>query len=202
MAGSNRILVLILAAVAFGVAVFAAAPAQAQQMTNIQVGDFYFCDSSLSGSVCTTEITEGDTVTWTFGGTYTHTVTGGNFDSGQQSSGTFSFTFDEAGTYSYQCNIHPTQMQGEIVVTAAAQDPDEPVENEPDDSMDNTGDMDNADDTGVEPDSGEPEVIVAPSAGTGPSAQGSSFVWLIAASAAAGVALVSGGLMLATRRER
>lgn len=50
-----------------------------------------------------------------------HTVTsdtGGIFDSGALQTGmTFAFTFNQAGTFAYHCNIHPN-MHGTVVVTA------------------------------------------------------------------------------------
>ncbi len=61
----------------------------------------------------------GDTVTWNNDDNTTHTVTSEDdkFDSGTLSKGkTFSFTFTEAGTYSYKCELH-SQMRGTITVT-------------------------------------------------------------------------------------
>jgi plastocyanin len=43
---------------------------------------------------------------------------GQGFDSNDQSSGTFRHTFDEPGTYPYECTIHPG-MGGRIVVEGA-----------------------------------------------------------------------------------
>src|SRR5665647_1421190 len=51
----------------------------------------------------------GDTVTWTNNDNHDHTVTSdnGTFNSGNIANGsTFSFTFNTAGTYSYNCSIH------------------------------------------------------------------------------------------------
>ncbi len=52
-----------------------------------------------------------------------HTVTSdtaGIFDSGAfQTGATFAFTFTQAGTFAYHCNIHPN-MHGTVVVTAAS----------------------------------------------------------------------------------
>jgi plastocyanin len=67
----------------------------------------------------TLEIQVGDTVTWTNDDDTEHTVTAsdGLFDSGQLAEGgTFAFTFDTAGEYSYFCAIHP-EMQGRVVVS-------------------------------------------------------------------------------------
>ena len=56
---------------------------------------------------------------WTNDGLVIHTTTStdGVWDSAILNPGdTFSFTFDEAGTYEYLCSLHPT-MVGTIVVT-------------------------------------------------------------------------------------
>ena len=64
----------------------------------------------------------GTIVTWTNNDSVTHTVTGtGNgapngFNSGNLASGTtYSFTFTDPGTYTYQCTIHPS-MTGTVIV--------------------------------------------------------------------------------------
>lgn len=65
----------------------------------------------------------GTTVTWTNEDGFAHTVTSGTrddptaqFDSGEiDSGGTFSFTFEEAGSYDYFCTLHPG-MSGQVVV--------------------------------------------------------------------------------------
>ena len=82
----------------------------------------------------------GDVVTWTVTKSINepHTVTSGQptdatpgsiFDSGVENSaklkddgGTFSFTFDKAGTYAYFCQIHP-DMKGTITVAEAGAAP-------------------------------------------------------------------------------
>ena len=70
-------------------------------------------------------IATGDTVTWTNYDSSEHTVTSGTpsdlqtgtiFDSGLiKSGGTFSFTFQNSGTYNYFCQIHPW-MIGTVTV--------------------------------------------------------------------------------------
>jgi plastocyanin len=87
-------------------------------------------------------VAQGDTVTWTVGKSINepHTVTSGKsgetdagsvFDSQKQdkdltllkaAGGTFSFTFDKAGTYEYFCTIH-AGMSGEVVVLAPGEAP-------------------------------------------------------------------------------
>jgi len=75
----------------------------------------------------------GDTVTWTTTQSIgqQHSVTSGKpggtdvgkeFDSGiglADNGQSYQFTFQKAGTYDYFCQVHPTQMTGQIVVTAA-----------------------------------------------------------------------------------
>jgi plastocyanin len=68
-------------------------------------------------------VAPGTTVRWVNQDNFAHTVTAGTrdnpsglFDSGNVSSGgTFSFTFQEPGTYDYFCSIHPG-MNGQVVV--------------------------------------------------------------------------------------
>lgn len=94
-------------------------------------------------------VAEGDTVTWTVTKSIDepHTVTSGEsgaadagklFDSGLQDTEklkangkTFSYTFDEAGTYAYFCQVHPTTMKGTVTVLAAGQAPGESTEGIP-----------------------------------------------------------------------
>jgi hypothetical protein len=94
-------------------------------------GPFSFCDSSYSGLVCITTIQVGDTVTWQSNSPFAHTSTecGAScgsiplsplWDSGLiPPIGTYSRPFNQIGTFNYQCNIHPTQMKGQIVVVAS-----------------------------------------------------------------------------------
>jgi hypothetical protein len=112
-------------------------PAAAATVT-IQMGGYsyiysyyWFCDSSHIGNVCTTTIQVGDTVTWQNVSDTAHTSRECDgscgavlpptplplWDSGPVApSGTFSRQFNQAGTFNYQCNIHPTQMRGQIIV--------------------------------------------------------------------------------------
>jgi plastocyanin len=77
----------------------------------VSIVDFNFQPSSITVSV-------GTTVTWHNMGSVTHTVTStsGLFNSGNISpGGTFPFTFENAGTYTYHCSIH-TSMTGTVIV--------------------------------------------------------------------------------------
>ena len=81
----------------------------------------------------TITVAVGDTVTWTTTQSIgaQHTVTSGKpgdpdvgkeFDSGfslENNGDSYKFTFQKAGTYDYFCQVHPTQMIGQVVVTAA-----------------------------------------------------------------------------------
>lgn len=80
----------------------------------------------------TISVKPGTTVTWSQKDAGVHTVTSGaveqgtggvtehpdgKFDSGPiATGGTFTFTFDQPGTYSYFCHIHPATMRGEVRV--------------------------------------------------------------------------------------
>jgi plastocyanin len=116
-----------------GVAAFSIASGGAAQAatTQVAVGNYYFCAQADSGSVCETDITAGDAITWSVA-TGTHHVVqctdanftacppAGGFDGGNFStSQTFSHTFATAGTFFYHCAIHATEMMGKVVVAAA-----------------------------------------------------------------------------------
>lgn len=65
------------------------------------------------------EIKVGDTVEWTNNDDHDHTVKAkdGSFDSDNLSHGeTFRYTFKKAGTFQYNCSLHP-RMKGTIVVS-------------------------------------------------------------------------------------
>jgi len=82
----------------------------------------------------TITISQGGTVTWTVTQSIgePHSVTAGTpsqpeklFDSGtdklKDEGQDYQFTFDTPGTFKYFCIVHPTEMQGEVVVLAAGQ---------------------------------------------------------------------------------
>jgi LPXTG-motif cell wall-anchored protein len=71
---------------------------------------FRFAPSSLT-------ISSGTKVTWTNNGQQPHNVTGDGLKSSTLSNGnTYSFTFNDPGTYNYECTIHPF-MTGSVKVT-------------------------------------------------------------------------------------
>ncbi len=74
--------------------------------------------SGFAFSPATVTVPVGSTVIWTNKDSTTHTVTsdGGVFASGNLAVGdTFSHTFNQAGTFQYHCQIHPS-MTGKIIV--------------------------------------------------------------------------------------
>ena len=67
----------------------------------------------------TVGISKGTTVTWTNDDGFPHTVTSsGAFDSGNIGPGkTYSYTFNQAGTFEYSCTNHPSMLHGKVIVT-------------------------------------------------------------------------------------
>jgi plastocyanin len=96
---------------------------------NVSVQDDVYVDGT-SGTNTTT-INVGDTVLWTWSGSNDHTVSSTSaeaFDSlAPKASGTFSHTFNTAGSFAYICGIHGTAMAGTIVVQAAQAPTNTPV---------------------------------------------------------------------------
>jgi LPXTG-motif cell wall-anchored protein len=85
-------------------AMLISAPAvSAQDEMTVSIQDFFFDPDQLS-------VAPGTTVTWVNEGQAPHTTTAddGTWDSGTLQPGEdFSFTFDQPGTYTYHCSIHP-----------------------------------------------------------------------------------------------
>ena len=81
----------------------------------VSISGYAFDPASLS-------VSTGTTVTWTNNDSVTHTITSdtGVFSSSDLSPGqTFSYTFNQAGTFAYHCSIH-TYMHGTVTVTASS----------------------------------------------------------------------------------
>lgn len=79
--------------------------------TDIEVADNEFRPAHF-------EVAVGDTVTWTWTGGNPHDVSADGFASEIQTSGTFTHTFEEPGTYDYVCTVHP-DMTGAIEVVSS-----------------------------------------------------------------------------------
>ncbi len=99
------------------VAALALAPAAlAQETVTVSMEDNYFAPANIT-------VEPGTTVTWVQNGENPHTTTSydGLWDSGMiegGSGGTYSYTFEEPGTYSYYCIPHEDQgMVGTVTVT-------------------------------------------------------------------------------------
>ena len=100
----------LLTVLAMAAALAPMAPASAA-VTDAAIADFAFSPNPVNVKV-------GDTVKWTNSDSSPHTVTAdnGSFESDSLSNGgTFSQTFNQAGTFAYHCEIHPT-MQGTVQV--------------------------------------------------------------------------------------
>jgi amicyanin len=80
----------------------------------VNIQDFKFSPDTMT-------VNKGTTVTWTNHDNVDHTATSQSgptsFDSGNiKPGGTYSYTFNETGTYGYICTIHP-YMKGNVTVT-------------------------------------------------------------------------------------
>lgn len=75
----------------------------------INIENFAFSPRSMA-------VKKGATITWTNNDSAPHGIKSTGFNSETLNKGqSFSFTFNEAGTFNYSCSIHPA-MTGEIIV--------------------------------------------------------------------------------------
>ena len=87
-------------------------PAQTSTEQQVNIKDFNFVPA-------TAEVPIGTTVTWVNDDNAPHTVTSvsGIFDSGSIGAGkTYSYKFDQAGTFEYSCTNHPSMPHGKVIV--------------------------------------------------------------------------------------
>jgi len=87
-------------------------PTTLTNTVNVEIKGFAFNPETIT-------ISKGTTVIWTNSDSVSHTVTGIGNDIDSQILGlgqTYSFIFNEAGTFEYQCHIHPS-MKGKVIVT-------------------------------------------------------------------------------------
>ncbi len=90
-----------------GAAACAVAPAGASPVVEVEIKDFKFSPDPISATV-------GDVVAWTNADSASHTASlaDGTCTTESLSTGiTGGLVFNTAGTYTYQCNIHPGQMK-------------------------------------------------------------------------------------------
>lgn len=112
-------------------------PCPAVTTTTVTVRNFAFAPSQIT-------VAPGTTVTWKFEGPAQHTSTSDagsalTWDSGLNSPGeTFSFTFNEKGTFSYHCTLHP-RMMGTVIVEDSAGGTDGNEGTNPTDGGEDTG---------------------------------------------------------------
>lgn len=78
----------------------------------VTVDDSFFAPAELV-------IPAGTTVNWSWQGRAVHDVAGPGFSSAVQASGAFEYTFEEIGTYTYRCTLHPG-MDGLVHVIPAS----------------------------------------------------------------------------------
>lgn len=99
----------------------AAAASSAPSTISVEVGDSYFKSArNNTSNPAVDTLAAGGKVTWTWVGALDHGVesTGSpSFtDSNVMTSGSYEFTFQNAGTYTYICTVHGAVMSGRIVV--------------------------------------------------------------------------------------
>ncbi len=86
-------------------------PTPAPTITEVEISGFAFVPATIT-------IPVGTTVTWFNKDSVAHTVSSREdvFDSGNLSGGaTFSYTFDQIGSFEYYCKFHP-YMKGQVIV--------------------------------------------------------------------------------------
>lgn len=108
-------LVVLFTLLIFGISCYQSAPAPTPSptptITEVEISGFAFVPATIT-------IPVGTTVTWFNKDSVAHTVSSreGVFDSGNLSGGaTFSYTFDQNGSFEYYCKIHPS-MRGKVIV--------------------------------------------------------------------------------------
>lgn len=91
-----------------GGAACATAPAGSTPTVTVEIKDFKFSPDPVKAKV-------GDVVAWTNGDSASHTASLSDGSCGTDTlaqGATGALVFNAPGTYTYQCNIHPTQMKG------------------------------------------------------------------------------------------
>jgi plastocyanin len=103
----------------FALVPLAGAAPRAAETKNVTIKDFVFDPKTISVNV-------GDTITWTNEGPAPHTVSAddASFDSGNlDKGGTFSHTFDKAGTVAYFCKYHGSKGGVSMAASVAVAEP-------------------------------------------------------------------------------
>jgi plastocyanin len=106
----RRRVVMMTAGVALATGLATGAALAADQ--DVAISGFTFSPSAVTINV-------SDSVTWTNSDAQAHTATGNGWNTGDLGNGeSGTITFQSAGTFDYQCGIHPA-MTGRVVVRAA-----------------------------------------------------------------------------------
>lgn len=91
----------------------AASPTQGRSLISIEIADNSYTPSNLT-------VPKGAQVTWDWAGKNEHSVLGSwdgkSKESVKQRDGRWSFTFEKAGTFQYQCGVHGAAMAGKVTV--------------------------------------------------------------------------------------
>ncbi len=124
-----------------------ATPVLRQSGASVSIIDFAFQPSAI-------QVTVGGSVTWTNNGAEAHTASSDTFDTGEIGVGSSaSVPFDQEGSVSYFCSIHP-EMTGTVTVVGTTEEP-------PPDGDDGT---DGTDDDGSVPGPTEAAAVASPDA--------------------------------------
>jgi len=186
-------LIFIVAALALAGAIvlFGTPAVKAQESATVSVDDNVFVPAAVTIDV-------GGTVTWNWTGSNPHTVTAddGSFESAQQTSGSFTHTFDTAGTFGYFCEVHGQAMSGTVTVNAAGGEPTAAVASPTTAAGAATPTTAAAAPTPAP--AGTPGAVIAPSTGTGGGSGGGagSFGMLAIAVGAGALAAATGVFLL------
>ncbi|HII00305.1 TPA: cupredoxin family copper-binding protein [Methanosarcinaceae archaeon] len=82
-----------------------------EEIIDVEIRDFTYIPDTLT-------VEAGQTIRWTNYDTAIHNVVGSGLESDTLQEGdTFTFTFEEEGTYDYICTFHPW-MEGTVIVEA------------------------------------------------------------------------------------
>jgi plastocyanin len=111
------IIVLVIIGIYFGSkSTPAVAPAVTTPVTGIPTTEQKIAIQNFAFSPQTITVAAGTKVTWTNEDSAPHQIKSDTFNSNNLNTGeSFSFTFDQVGTYDYICSIHPS-MTGKIIV--------------------------------------------------------------------------------------
>jgi amicyanin len=102
---------LSLASMVFAAASLVASRARAAGKADVNIDNFAFAPEALT-------VSTGTTVTWTNRDDIPHSIVENNglfHSQAFDTDGSYSYTFNKAGTYDYICGLHP-HMKGKIVV--------------------------------------------------------------------------------------